>query len=224
MSPSRTLIGFGFVVVGLLLLMQNAGWLDAGDVIADWWPVLLVAVGLIQLNGDRDNWLGPVILIVVGFVLLGIRHGVVGRDIWSFVWPFALIALGLWIVAGRGDGTNRLTEPDTHAVAALSSRDVVVEADTFSSGDVTVLLGAMTLDLTKTTPAAGAVVTATVVLGSLDVLIPEGWRATFTGTPLLAGWDDTTRRDGLPEDAPTVEVKAFAVLAGIEVRHPNRWG
>jgi hypothetical protein len=99
-----------------------------------------------------------------------------------------------------------------------------VEAPDFTGGDVTVLLGSVNLDLTQTTLSDGAVITATVLFGSLNVLVPEGWRTTFSGTPILAGWDDTTRRDAVAEDAPRLEVRALVILGGIEVRHAERWG
>ena len=37
--------------------------IDAGDIVSKWWPILLVALGLIQLASDRTNWLGPAVLI-----------------------------------------------------------------------------------------------------------------------------------------------------------------
>ncbi|WP_442683870.1 LiaI-LiaF-like domain-containing protein [Stenotrophomonas sp. JC08] len=41
------------IIVGLFLLASNLGWTDAslGRLIATWWPVILVAVGVGMLFG-----------------------------------------------------------------------------------------------------------------------------------------------------------------------------
>jgi predicted membrane protein len=223
-NPGRLVIGLGLVLLGVLFLVDNVASVDAGDIVSKWWPILLVALGLIQIAGDRSNWLGPAVLIVIGLVLLGIRTEVLGDNVWTYVWPLALIGVGLWVVLGRGDGTTQVGNDQVNAVAIFTGRDVRVDSEAFTGGDVTVLLGSVNVDLTSATLVDGAVISATVMLGSLDILVPEGWRTSFTGTPILAGWDDTTRRDTVPADAPRLEVRALAILGGIEVRHPERWG
>jgi hypothetical protein len=225
-SPGRLVLGLSIVAAGLVYLAETAGWLDAGDTISRWWPVVLVALGLVQLSADRDNWIGPAVLIVVGLVLLGLRLDVLGDDAWRYLWPLALIGFGTWVLVGRGRREGGPTHGEVNVVAVFTGREVKVGGDgaePFTGGDVTVILGSADLDLTRARITGTATVTATVVLGSLDVLVPEGWRVTISGTPILAGWDDTTRRSSVPADAPNLEIRGLAILGGIEVRHLERW-
>lgn len=223
-SPGRLIIGITLVAFGLVFLADAAGWAEGGDVISRWWPLLLVGVGVAQLSTDRTNWLAPTILIVLGLVFLGQRNDVLGDDVWTFVWPLGLVAVGAWILVGRGGEPNRVADGTLGIVAIATGRDVVVEGEPFRGGDATIVLGSANIDLTEAVIVEDVTITATVLLGSLDILVPEGLRVGFSGTPLLGSWDDTTRRDAIPADAPRLDVRALVILGGIEVRHAERWG
>src|SRR5690606_6088976 len=49
MNTGRALVGIGLLAIGLLILLEQVGVLDAGEVIADWWPVLFVVQALLEL-------------------------------------------------------------------------------------------------------------------------------------------------------------------------------
>jgi len=223
-SPGRLVIGFALVGLGLVFLLGAVDVVDAGDVVSRWWPLVLVGVGVAQLLADRSNWLGPGFLIVIGLVFLGQRNDLLGDNVWTFFWPLGLIAIGAWILVGRGGEPSRVGDGTLGIVAVLTGRDAVVSGERFRGGDATVVLGSANVDLTDAEITDDVTITATVLLGSLNVLVPEGWRVSFTGTPLLGGWDDTTRRDAIPENAPRLEIRALVILGGIEVRHAERWG
>ncbi len=222
-SPGRVVIGIALVGLGAVFLMDAAGWLDGGETISRWWPLGLVAVGTAQILADRSNWLGPGFLIAIGLVLLGQRTDILGDDVWTFVWPLGLIAVGAWILLGRGGEPSTVEDGTLEVVAVFTGRDAVVTGAPVVGGDATVILGSANIDLTAAEIGDAATITATVLLGSLNVLVPEGWHVSFTGTPILGSWDDTTRRDAIPPDAPRLEIRALVILGGIEVRHAQRW-
>ncbi|MSP22857.1 MAG: hypothetical protein EXR66_07590 [Dehalococcoidia bacterium] len=43
--PPRAFIGLILVALGGLFLADEAGLLDTGGIIGDWWPLVIVAVG-----------------------------------------------------------------------------------------------------------------------------------------------------------------------------------
>jgi hypothetical protein len=224
-SPGRIVLGFTLVAAGVLFLLDSQDVLDAGATISDWWPVLLIVLGALQWISDPRSVAPALVLVGIGAVLLGIRLDAFGSDVWSIFWPLVLIGFGAWVLLGRRRAALRTGSGDTFsAFALLSGRKVAVSSPQFQGGDATAILGAVEVDLTGATPVPGAAITVTVLLGGCDVIVPEGWRATITGTPVLGGWDDTTRRDVVAADAPEIAVRALAILGGVEVRHPKRWG
>lgn len=47
--PDRLVIGGALVALGVLYLLELADAVDAGEVVRDWWPVILIALGAAQL-------------------------------------------------------------------------------------------------------------------------------------------------------------------------------
>lgn len=226
MNTGRLFVGSVFVGVGLVFLLEAGDVLDAGDTLASWWPVALVALGLFHAL-DRGRFVaGAAVLIITGLVLLGVTTELVGDSSWGVVWPAALIALGAWLAVGWGRRSRRKV-PDLDTVdglAVLSSARVATRSEKFRHASVTAVVGGATLDLTEATPVAtGGVVDATAVLGSITVLVPRGWHVELRGIPLLGAWDDTTDRQVIGSGSPRLTVRALVVLGGIEVKHAGRW-
>lgn len=222
--PGRVVLGLALVAAGVVLLLDAQGMLDAGETLSDWWPLLLVVLGVLHWITDRRAVVSSLVLIVIGTVLLGIRLELLGDDAWWLVWPVALIGAGAWILIGRSQSTQAPEAGSISVVAILSGRKVAAGPGEFRRGHATVVLGAADIDLTNAIPGPGAAVTATVVIGGCDIIVPPGWRVRITGTPIIGGWDDTTQRDVIGADAPELEVRVLTVLGGVEVRHPERWG
>jgi len=232
-NPGRVVVGLGLIATGVLFVLDSSGALDAGETIGDWWPLLLVALGVFQLVSDRRSWLGSGILVAVGVVLLGTRQDWLQGSAWSLLFAVILVIVGIRLLnlprgsravaPGPAPAPVREEDATVDAVAVLSKRRVVSTSPAFRGGDATSVLGSLDLDLSGATLAPGARITATVVLGGLNVLVPHGWRVEVTGIPILIGWDNTTRRDVIGPDAPLLQINAVTVLGGLEVRHPVRW-
>ena len=83
------------IVLGVLFLLDNLDVLDFGQVIGDWWPAAIIALGLWWLLSGATI-LG-IIAVVVGAIFLADQLDL-APGIGS-LWPLILIALGLWILA-----------------------------------------------------------------------------------------------------------------------------
>lgn len=226
MNPGRALVGTLVAGVGLAFLLGSLGVLDAGETIRQWWPIGIVALGLVHLPGSRGPRGGGVALVVAGLVLLGVTTGRFGSDAWAYVWPSALIAVGLWILLGWGRryGIRPNDDERVDGIAVFGSARLATRSQSFRSASLTSVLGGITLDLTEARPVAGGgEITVTALLGGVTILVPRGWVVEIRGIPLLGGWDDTTDRSGIGPDAPRLEVQALVALGGVEVKHGVRW-
>jgi len=70
MIRGSALVGILLIVLGALFLLDKADVLDVGDTIAQWWPVILIAAGLLYLGVSPRHVLVPGVLIIAGLALL----------------------------------------------------------------------------------------------------------------------------------------------------------
>ncbi len=223
MRSGRIVVGLSLVAVGVLYLVAASTDVDAGGIVSDWWPLVLVGLGVAQYGIDHSAKLGSAVLIIFGVLLLGFTTGLVEGSVWSVLWPTAVILAGIGVMLPRLERNPEVAGSTANGFAALGSRVLTSRSQQFEGGELTVILGSLTLDLTQARLAPGAKLSVTAVLGGCEILVPPGWDVRLGGVPVLGGWDDTTRRTPGTADAPVLTVRAVAVLAGVEVRHPTRW-
>jgi hypothetical protein len=223
----RLLLGLTVLTLGVLFLLDGAGVLDAGEAIDDFWPLLLVAGGLLTLAERPPSLVRGSLLTGAGLVLLLFTADVVDENAWDFVWPALIILAGVVIVArwaGRTipGGTSR--EDVVRATALFGGPNLVSTARHFQGAWLTAFFGGVTLDLRGARPApGGASVNATAAFGGIDILVPKGWRISVRSTPIFGGLEDKTDHSEPPApDAPTLHVDALTVFGGVEIKHEKK--
>ncbi len=219
----RSQIGFGIwlVALGVLLLLGQLDVIDAGEVIGQWWPLIIIAVGVMQLAERPRAPTGPLIVITVGALLLGTRLDVLPDRVWRYMWPVGLILVGLTLVLRRGLGTGAGSDPAevVSTSAFFSGSAVISTAARLRGGSATAAFGGVTLDLRQAhLDPAGATLNVSALCGGVEVLVPRGWRIVTSGTPIFGGLENNA--DAAPAaDAPTLRVDATVLFGGIEVKH-----
>ncbi|MEP6767132.1 MAG: DUF5668 domain-containing protein [Acidobacteriota bacterium] len=95
---SRVIAGGLLVFVGGLFFLQNVGVLHAGR-IGDYWPLLLVWLGLTRLLGPRraHHFASGAVLVVLGALFQLDRLGVVWFHIHD-LWPVLLVIAGIALI------------------------------------------------------------------------------------------------------------------------------
>ncbi|MEK7253044.1 MAG: LiaF domain-containing protein [Actinomycetota bacterium] len=226
MNAGRILFGSLVAAVGVVFILDSAGVVSAGDVIGSWWPVAIVALGVFHVLGARGPRASSITLVLVGAGLLAVTTGVFGSHAWRYVWPTALVLVGLWILLGWGKryGSRPSDDDEVDGIAVLGSARLATRSQSFRRASVTSILGGVTLDLTEALPVAGgATVSITTLLGGVSVLVPRGWLVEIRGLPLMGSWDDTTDRTAVGSGSPRLEVQVLVALGGVEVKHAGRW-
>ena len=201
MRWDRVVMGATLIAIGVLFLLDRADVLDAGKVIGDWWPVVIVGFGLVTLAERPVSLLGPVLLVTVGVLLLLVTNDVLETSAWNVIWPTALIAIGLTVLFRNRNRGDHLVLGEGHdqdlvrTTAFLSGSELATQSNAFRGAVLTAILGGVELDMRHATLADdGAEVDATAILGGVDLIIPRDWRVTVRGTPIL-GASAIERRD-----------------------------
>lgn len=222
------LLGIVLIVIGTLVLLANLGRLPFDLDIAHWWPLILIALGLIHLYNNRNIFeFSGLFLILLGVVFLLATLGTIcWGDVWRF-WPVALILLGISIIfrrspvpmplsgrtaTGSGDSTIQVTN-------IMSGTDRRITSQEFKGGDVHNILGSTKIDLLEAKLAAGDwLLTVSTVLGGVEIFIPRDWRIEVHPSNMLGGVDDRTRQAPSAGGGKLI-IKASAMLGGIDIKN-----
>ena len=227
MNRSRLVFGPVFIAVGILLLADQAGRVDAWSIVFTWWPTVLLLSGLTQLATRPRNTVGGATMLIVGGALLLFTLGAV--DTVALLWPLLLIGLGAWLVIGRLTTASTTIDGGevTDLVAVFDDRDVRLAPGLCGGGSITTVFGDVRLDLSATTAPAGSVTfQVTTVFGDLEVITPPGWEVEVSGPEVFGDVHvpEPTGRppDGRdPTDRPPVLRLRTVLLAGDVIVRPS---
>lgn len=219
----RLLLGMVVVAIGVLYLLEAAGVLDAGKAVDHWWPLVIVAAGLLTLAERPPAVVRGSILTGVGIILLLFTTHLLEKDAWSYVWPILLVLAGALIILrwhGRTIVSGAEAEDVVRSTAFFGGPKLASTSQAFRGAWLSAFFGGVTLDLTDAGLApGGASINATTFCGGVDVIVPKGWRISVRSTPIFGGLDDKTDHAAVPADAPTLHIDALTVLGGVDIKH-----
>lgn len=102
----------------------------------------------------------------------------------------------------------------------FSGAQLRIESQTWRGGELGVTAGGVELDLrTARLAPEGAILDLRVMMGGVDIRVPDTWRVHCEVTPLFGGADDTTRTTQGSADAPILRVIGTVTLGGVNVRN-----
>lgn len=226
-SSARWFFGLLLIAVGVVFLLDTTGVVALGDIPATYWPLLLVGWGIWALVRERGRSLAGLLVLLLGVAFQAERLDYLEPGWPGRYWPAILIVVGLAVLLEaalpdrrqRGPGSERGRGEDwVDGVAILSGRKERVRGGAWRGGRITAIMGGVEVDLSDATPVeGGAVLHVTAIMAGVELRVPQDWRVTITGTPLLGGFDDKTR--GGSADGPSLEVRGSAIMGGVDIKN-----
>lgn len=249
-TEGRVIAAFGLILIGLLLLMPHFGF-DWRVDLWDFWPCLLILQGISVLgrSGGRraDGWLW----IGFGILFLGSSLGFYHMD-FDFIWPLLIITIGLMLLfrsrpgtpsgtgggpavfpesgkEGRSGGSTGIrsvsdSSESPEILWVLGGTHHCIDARRFRGAQVTSVLSKGKVDLTRAEFEGEASIDVLSILGSVEILVPQGWEITIHGSSLIGEMKNETnpgkdrKRSGSPV-ARKLTVKGLALLGDVFVRN-----
>jgi len=217
----QLVMGLLIVVVGMLFTLENVGVIDAHEYLR-YWPVGLIAVGLLKLWQGSGAIFGGFIFVFVGVWLLLQAMGIVTVSLWD-LWPMLLVFAGASMVwRGMYGGSAERATADAHstvsAMAVLAGINRGNTSKTFRGGDLTAVFGGCQIDLRQAAIEDEAVIDVFAMWGGIEIKVPENWSVSGRVTPILGGYEDKTRRvaDGTNQ---RLLVRGLVIMGGVEIKN-----
>lgn len=235
----RLVFGLVVIALGVVFLLEELGIADAGRILR-YWPAVLLAYGVMRITGFfcRQNVIGGALFALAGAWLLLKAVDVIPYDPWDF-WPVILVAIGVSMVlgalgrarpggpaaprgAGSGNGAAAGGEdpsPTISAFAVWSGVDRKVVAQNFRGGDVTAIMGGHEIDLRGAKlEGESAVIDLFVVMGGVDLRVPEDWSVECDGVAIMGALEDNTRSRTEPMRGRLI-LRGLILMGGVEVKN-----
>lgn len=224
----RTIYGVLILAVGVLALAGSLGYIEInGGLWFTFWPVILIAIGLVNLLDEPKNYFFSGVMLLLGGVFLARNLGVElfqGLDFWGIFWPLVIIAVGLQLMTSRGRRSvfghkQTVSGDDLDIVRIFSGGDVSVESQDFTGGDVVTIFGGADVDLRnaqiKGKPAKIDMVT---IFGGANIIVPKDWKVKVTGVPIFGGWSNRTAMKG-QDQVIDLEISGVSIFGGFDVKN-----
>jgi hypothetical protein len=226
--PTRLLVGIWIIVLGLIFLAGNLGWIDSRQAFHIFWPLIFVFVGagmVSETSGKRANRWGWV-FIAVGVWLFADKIGWVNVSLWQLAFPVALLGVGgllVWRAFSRP--TTDIPEiTDEHAefirtFAVMSGTELRPVSRPFRGADLSAVMAGVKLDLTDARVEGDTVAIEVFAFwGGLEIYVPSDWTVISRVTTLMAGFVDK-RRPTSTVPTKTLVITGFVVMSGVEIKN-----
>jgi predicted membrane protein len=223
-NQGRIFWGILLIFLGVLFLLDQMNKLDFGDLVGRYWPVIFILIGIsILLSNNFQNVGSGVFFILFGAFFLLIRLRVFDRAVWHYIWPLAIIAVGLWILFRPSFHPDKKKIPemaadDLNISQVFSGSARKIESQSFRGGKADVVFGSAEIDLRGARLAGGqATLVLSAVFGGIEVRVPRDWEVVLEGSPVLGSIESRKAAPDVPK-TQTLHIKGSAVFGSIEVK------
>ena len=227
---SKYFLGLFLILLGSGLLMDQMGYIDFGDIIGLYWPVILILVGISGLFDRNNSKTGSLILITLGVLFQLNRLDYIEVNVFRLFLPLILIIVGLNIIFTKGIRKHSSpVEPEKWTSQNVDMEDTVNlfvlfsgsssknQSMEFKGGKASALFGGIELDLREAKLKDNqGFLDITALFGGVEIRVPDTWRVEMQATPILGGIDNTTKANP-GSDAPVIKISGTAIFGGIDV-------
>jgi predicted membrane protein len=220
---TKLIIGLAIICVGLLFLFQNMGYLTEIDV-WDFWPVIPILIGLSLLTRPSEfrQPLGGLILIAIGLLFLLRNLDIIPYD-FSDLWPFFLILIGFYVIKSalsRTSGKPPASSDYINLSFVLGGGDFRFNTQNFKGGKVDCVMGGGTIDLRDADfKGEEAFFDSFVLMGGVEIRVPEHWQVNIQGSPHLGGMENKTTYAETGKPPKKFTIKSTTIMGGLEIRN-----
>jgi len=221
-TSEQSWVAIAIIVVGAIFLLQSLNIMHLGHFVGEWWPLILIVVGFLKLQGsDRRN---GAILFIGGLVFLLATINIINWGSLFRLWPLIILYVGFsMLMRSRGkpglsfSSVGSTDDAYIQASAIFGGVEKIAHSDNFKGANIMAVFGGVDLDLrTVKAVEAGCVINITVLFGGAELMVPEDWNVIITGSPIFGGLEDKTR--GSEKSTTNVTVNCTVAFGGLEIK------
>lgn len=215
---TRGLTGAIILAVGVLALLDALTIIPFWSHAATWWPLALVAAGLLVLINNVRDYLTALVFIIVGIIWQLNLLGYTNVNVWQTIWPVIIIWVGLSILMNHTSGRKLKTQDAESISAIFAASDTVNKSEDFQGGKMNAIFGGITIDLRDAKIKKEATIEVFTLCGGVELKVPRDWQIRQHVFPILGGVE-TKSHTSNDTNGPVLNINGTVALGGVEVRN-----
>lgn len=227
-TMKKVVFGIMLLLAGSLLLGFNLGYLPiAYKSVVFSWPMLLIAIGIINLFSLESYIFGAVLMLIGSYFIIP-RAFPEQADMLSLYWPVLLIIVGVIIILKKSffNFKHRVKNVSTDSsfieeVNIFGGNKHKVNAKVFKGGKLVNVFGGSHIDLTQTKLDEGKNTLEMVcVFGGVELIVPSDWVIHIEVASVLGGFaDKRVINSVVSEPGKELYIKGVVVFGGGEIKN-----
>jgi predicted membrane protein len=213
----RVVLGLCVMLAGLILALDSLGLVEGGAIFR-FWPLALIAVGIVKWLSPAPQRMSAFIWVVAGvaFLLVTLGHMSFGG-----VWAALLFLVGAKIAWKALRPAAAPTDPAAALDLAqfMGGTKTVVTTTDFKGGQATAVMGGCEIDLRHASMPEGrpAVLDTFAFWGGIEIRVPDDWEVVTQGSAVLGACVNNARSQ--PGARRRLVVTGLAIMGGVEVKN-----
>jgi len=242
-------IGLLFIVVGLLYACTALDFIDFTIFFPGWWTLFIIIPCIYALTRKNEDKTGPLIGLAIGVCfLINAQDFKFHIDFFPMALALLCFIIGWKLLVPQKKKEHKQVEftynsesgekevvidgvkfDNTYsknsggyvnASAILGGKDIRVDNECFTGADITVIMGAVDLNLRNAIISEDVYINVTAVMGGIDIYVPANVRVVTDGCSCIMGGIDvnTSYANFHSSDTPRVFITGTCIMGGIDIQ------
>jgi predicted membrane protein len=224
----KVFFGIAIIAVGIVLFLDNMG-LGLRVNIFDFWPLILVAIGLNQLvqHSEARQPVSGAIFLFIGVYFLLDEFFYLPFDLGD-LWPIIFIFIGYSMLKNHawGSAPEGATADFINLSFIVGGGDHKFTSQTLNGGKITAIMGGGTIDLRQASCTGDTLIIDTFAFwGGIEIIVPFHWQVNIQASPIMGAIENHTSSpagiEGIEINLPpkSLIIKGTAIMGGVEVKN-----
>lgn len=199
------------------MLLANINAYNMQALFAAWWPVALIVAAALMLMNDRRNYGWPLFLAGLGAILLSNNLHITAIDLGDIFLPALVIMFGVSMLLNVSHRRAESENNDEEVTAILSGASNKNVSKDYTGAKITAVMGGVEMDLSHAQIKNQARLDVFVLMGGLELRVPDDVIVKNRSAVMLGGFEDKTRPTET-KSAPVLYIDGSIVMGGIEIK------
>lgn len=225
MKKENVLWGLGFIIVGILVLINALGILEINVFFKGWWTLFIIVPCFVNIFKDNDKT-ASIIGTVFGILLLLAVRDVINFDLlWKILLPLVLIIIGLSLIFKDKvsdkvkDEIKKLNKNSKDEyTATFSGQDLNFDDEEFKGCELNAIFGGIKCDIKNAKLKDDVVINASSIFGGITLYVPKDVNIKVVSNSIFGGVSGNYNKNKNDKKGKTIYVNATCLFGGVEIK------